>query len=160
MQQANCLSEALPKKLNADCIQHDLLDEWSFEFSTSPKLFVVYDKALLPTPEDVTFILEVFANKTAYIEKARNFLQLESKTQPAQFGLAKSEAFTKPIEVSDPHFIFRLDKSWDIHFNKCGLSDCKNGLWVTFFESIPISFEKINSMDAWYDDETKTWVES
>jgi hypothetical protein len=124
----------------------DLGDELCVTSSDSPPFYVFFSRTNPLSEAEGQFISMIVIQQERYIAHALRFLH--QQLTPKVAG----------VLAHDPQLLFRAGLEFDIHFQSSDLPHSRNGVLVTFQKENPIAIEPIEDGDAWWDQESATWV--
>jgi hypothetical protein len=143
-------------------VNHTAIDDEVIVSSSDAGVHIIYKAECTPTSDDVEFIVRVLKNQSEYIRSATEFVANELRANPHDFDIdpADVDKIIANSPVREPEFIFRLDGAWEIHFTECKFGNAEEcGVLVCFDGDSPTHVEDLTEADAWYDPDSKEWVD-
>ena len=141
------LGDSLGLLLADPCSATDLGDEVAFEWGMCPPISIIFEKARIPNSHDLDFIAMILRDQSVYVDEAAELLLQD----------LKSRAVGK-TDVSDPRLTFRLDDTWEVHFQNAIPEETEGlGVLIYFTGEHPQSVEILGS-GFWFDSDTGEWV--
>ncbi|MDR2013394.1 MAG: hypothetical protein LBQ20_10265 [Rhodanobacter sp.] len=122
-------------------------DEICVKSSTSPVFFVIFPRNYSPSQADVHFISNILAQSGTHIHEALRYLREDPLTEDPDTMVA-----------TDPQFTFYSNFEFIVNFWETNLPNARNGVAVSFRNGQPYDSDRIEDPEAWWDDDSGTWI--